>query len=100
MSLRNIYVKYKNSRPLEIFGRTYSLNLSGIAEIFSFKGNDSLSSNADLKKVGELSGGRISESNRYDTCVDNEGNTDKSGVEKLIKDASHFMKTINQISCL
>ena len=91
MSSRNIYVKYKNSKPLEIFGRTYSLNSSGIAEIYSFKGNDPQASTADLKKVGELSGGRLSASNRYDARVDDEGNADKSGVERLIHDASHFM---------
>ncbi|WP_414499504.1 hypothetical protein [Zymobacter sp. IVIA_12111.31 C1] len=91
MSSRNIYVKYKNSKPLEIFGRTYSLNSSGIAEIYTFKGNDLTASNADLKKVGELSGGRLSASNRYDAKVDSEGNADKSGVERLVKDASHFM---------
>lgn len=91
MNSRNIYVKYKNSKPLEIFGRTYSLNSNGIAEIFTFKGNDPQASSADLKKVGELSGGRLSASNRYDAKVDEEGNADKSGVERLVKDASHFM---------
>ena len=91
MSSRNIYVKYKNSKPLEIFGRTYSLNSGGIAEIYTFKGNDPQASTADLKKVGELSGGRLSASNRYDARVDDEGNADKSGVERLVKDASHFM---------
>ena len=45
----------------------------------------------DLKKVGELSGGRLSASNRYDAHVDSEGNADKSGVERLVHDASHFM---------
>ena len=91
MSSRNIYVKYKNSKPLEIFGRTYSLNSNGIAEIFSFKGNDPTASNADLKKVGELSGGRLSASNRYDARVDEEGNADKSGVERLVHDFAHYM---------
>ena len=84
-------ITLKNSKPLEIFRRTYSMNSSGVAEIYSFKGNDPLSSNADLKKVGELSGGRLSASNRYDAKVDEEGNADKSGVERLVKDASHFM---------
>ena len=91
MSSRNIYVKYKNSKPLEIFGRTYSMNSSGVAEIYSFKGNDPLSSTADLKKVGELSGGRLSASNRYDARVDDEGNADKSGVERLVYDSAHYM---------
>ena len=44
-----------------------------------------------MKKVGELSGGRLSASNRYDAHVDSEGNADKSGVERLVHDASHFM---------
>lgn len=91
ISSRNIYVRYKNSKPLEIFGRTYSLNSSGIAEIYTFKGNDPQASNADIKKVGELSGGRLSASNRYDARVDDEGNADKSGVERLVYDASHYM---------
>ena len=91
MSSRNIYVKYKNSKPLEIFGRTYSLNSNGIAEIYSFKGNDPQSSTADLKKISELAGGRLSASNRYDAHVDSEGNADKSGVERLVHDSAHYM---------
>ena len=90
MSSRNIYVKYKNSKPLEIFGHTYSLNSNGIAEIFTFKGNDPLSSSAELKKIGELNGGRLS-ANKYDAHVDKDGNADKSGAERLVKDASHYM---------
>ena len=41
--------------------------------------------------MGELSGGHLSASNRYDARVDEEGNADKSGVERLIHDASHYM---------
>ena len=56
-----------------------------------FKGNDPTASTANLKKVGELAGGRLSALNRYDARVDSEGNADKSGVERLVHDSAHFM---------
>lgn len=94
MRSRNSDVKNKNSKPLKIFGRTYSIDPNGMAEIHSSMGNDPTASNADLKKVGELDAGRLSASNRYDARVHSDSTSRVSHILEAILKALYPLASL------